>query len=48
MTEEYNVKIGVLGIGGVGKSALTLQFTEGKFVEDYDPTIGKVLFFHFH
>ncbi|RXG56146.1 Ras-related protein Rap-1b [Armadillidium vulgare] len=34
---EY--KIVVLGIGGVGKSALTVQFVQGIFVEKYDPTI---------
>jgi GTPase SAR1 family protein len=25
--------------GGVGKSALTVQFISGKFVERYDPTV---------
>ncbi|CAB4023408.1 ras-related Rap-2a, partial [Paramuricea clavata] len=34
---EY--KVVVLGSGGVGKSALTVQFVTGKFVEKYDPTI---------
>lgn len=34
---EY--KIVVLGSGGVGKSALTVQFVQGIFVEKYDPTI---------
>uniref|UniRef100_A0A8C6FAJ3 Small monomeric GTPase n=1 Tax=Monodon monoceros TaxID=40151 RepID=A0A8C6FAJ3_MONMO len=29
----------VLGSGGVGKSALTVQFVQGIFVEEYDPTI---------
>ena len=29
----------VLGSGGVGKSALTVKFVSGKFVEKYDPTI---------
>jgi GTPase SAR1 family protein len=38
MTSEY--KIVVLGSGGVGKSALTIQFIQGSFVEKYDPTIG--------
>ena len=35
--EDY--KIVVLGSGGVGKSALTVQFIEGVFVDKYDPTI---------
>jgi len=34
---EY--KIVVLGSGGVGKSAITVQFVQGIFVEKYDPTI---------
>eukprot|EP00005_Dracoamoeba_jomungandri_P001091 CAMPEP_0174257392 /NCGR_PEP_ID=MMETSP0439-20130205/6538_1 /TAXON_ID=0 /ORGANISM="Stereomyxa ramosa, Strain Chinc5" /LENGTH=189 /DNA_ID=CAMNT_0015340459 /DNA_START=38 /DNA_END=607 /DNA_ORIENTATION=- len=34
-----NYKIVVLGTGGVGKSALTLQFVQGIFVEKYDPTL---------
>lgn len=29
----------VLGSGGVGKSALTVQFVTGTFIEKYDPTI---------
>ncbi|KAJ8309347.1 hypothetical protein KUTeg_014221 [Tegillarca granosa] len=29
----------ILGSGGVGKSALTVQYVQGIFVEDYDPTI---------
>uniref|UniRef100_A0A8D2H117 Small monomeric GTPase n=1 Tax=Urocitellus parryii TaxID=9999 RepID=A0A8D2H117_UROPR len=29
----------VLGSGGVGKSALTVQFVQGIFVEKYDPMI---------
>ncbi|CAG7815749.1 unnamed protein product [Allacma fusca] len=29
----------ILGSGGVGKSALTVQFVQGIFVEKYDPTI---------
>lgn len=35
--KEY--KVVVLGPGGVGKSALTVQFCHAKFVEKYDPTI---------
>ena len=34
---EY--KVVVLGSGGVGKSALTVQFVQNKFLEKYDPTI---------
>eukprot|EP00761_Pharyngomonas_kirbyi_P007856 gb/GECH01007867.1/.p1 GENE.gb/GECH01007867.1/~~gb/GECH01007867.1/.p1 ORF type:complete len:606 (+),score=185.38 gb/GECH01007867.1/:1-1818(+) len=29
----------ILGSGGVGKSAITIQFIQGNFVEKYDPTI---------
>ena len=36
-TREY--KLVVVGGGGVGKSALTIQFIQSQFVEDYDPTI---------
>ena len=35
--QEY--KLVVLGTGGVGKSALTVQFVQNIFVERYDPTI---------
>lgn len=34
---EY--KLVVFGSGGVGKSALKVQFVQGIFVEKYDPTI---------
>lgn len=33
------VKLVVVGDGGVGKSALTIQFFQGLFISDYDPTI---------
>lgn len=32
-------KVVVFGSGGVGKSALTIQFVHGYFITDYDPTI---------
>ncbi|CAG8841424.1 6071_t:CDS:2, partial [Gigaspora margarita] len=34
---EY--KLVVVGGGGVGKSALTIQFIQAHFVDEYDPTI---------
>ncbi|KAH8797183.1 24 kDa ras-like protein [Flagelloscypha sp. PMI_526] len=34
---EY--KIAVIGDGAVGKSAMTIQFFQNKFVEEWDPTI---------
>ncbi|CAH8473117.1 unnamed protein product [Schistosoma bovis] len=37
MRRKY--RLVVLGSGGVGKSALTVKFVSGKFVEKYDPTI---------
>jgi GTPase SAR1 family protein len=33
------MKIVVMGGGGVGKSAVTLQFIQNKFQWEYDPTI---------
>eukprot|EP00051_Salpingoeca_urceolata_P026428 m.477268 g.477268 ORF g.477268 m.477268 type:complete len:196 (+) comp20797_c0_seq1:403-990(+) len=35
--QEY--KLVVVGGGGVGKSALTIQFIQSHFVDEYDPTI---------
>eukprot|EP00002_Diphylleia_rotans_P032022 TRINITY_DN668_c0_g1_i2.p1 TRINITY_DN668_c0_g1~~TRINITY_DN668_c0_g1_i2.p1 ORF type:complete len:184 (-),score=44.41 TRINITY_DN668_c0_g1_i2:936-1487(-) len=32
-------KLVIVGAGGVGKSALTVQFVQNLFVEKYDPTI---------
>ena len=37
--EMREFKVVVLGSGGVGKSALTVQFVTGCFMEKYDPTI---------
>jgi len=37
MSHEF--RIVVVGAGGVGKSALTVRFIQGNFVEKYDPTI---------
>ena len=34
------VKIVVLGLGAVGKSALSIRFVNNTFVADYDPTIA--------
>eukprot|EP01089_Gocevia_fonbrunei_P006317 TRINITY_DN16958_c0_g1_i1.p1 TRINITY_DN16958_c0_g1~~TRINITY_DN16958_c0_g1_i1.p1 ORF type:complete len:195 (-),score=44.96 TRINITY_DN16958_c0_g1_i1:72-656(-) len=35
--EEY--KLVVIGRGGVGKSAITMMFLQGRFVSKYDPTV---------
>ncbi|KAJ8003585.1 hypothetical protein DPEC_G00149870 [Dallia pectoralis] len=35
---EENISVIMVGSGGVGKSALTLQFMYDEFVEDYEPT----------
>jgi small GTP-binding protein len=40
MTSEYRFKIVMLGDGAVGKTALTLRFTEDHFDADYKRTIG--------
>ena len=41
-------KVIMLGGGGVGKSALTLQFMYDEFVEDYEPTKEPFAIFLFH
>merc|ERR1711974_63821 len=38
-TTMQSIKICVLGDGGVGKTALTIQLCSNHFVEEYDPTI---------
>jgi Ras-related protein Rab-11A len=40
MPGEYRFKIAMLGDGAVGKTALTIRFTEGGFEADYKRTIG--------
>ena len=40
--DDYKVelhKVVLVGDGGVGKSAITIQLTQGHFIIDYDPTI---------
>jgi GTPase KRas protein len=32
-------KLVLVGVGGVGKSCLTIQYISNKFVDDYDPTL---------
>jgi len=39
MSTQNEYRIVVVGAGGVGKSALTVRFIQGNFVEKYDPTI---------
>lgn len=36
---QHLLKIAVIGPGGVGKSAITVQYVQGRFLVDYDPTI---------
>jgi Ras-related protein Rap-1A len=33
------LKVAVMGSGGVGKSAITVKFVQGIFIDKYDPTI---------
>jgi small GTP-binding protein len=40
MSTEYRFKIVMLGDGAVGKTAMTLRFTENYFETDYKRTIG--------
>ena len=37
--DTVQVKVIVLGLGAVGKSALSIRFVQNQFAEDYDPTI---------
>jgi len=37
--EGVDYKVVILGSGGVGKSALCIQYVQGHFVDQYDPTI---------
>ena len=39
MADVKEYKLVVVGGGGVGKSALTIQFIQSHFVDEYDPTI---------
>jgi small GTP-binding protein len=38
MATEY--KLVIVGGGGVGKSALTIQLIQNHFIDEYDPTVG--------
>ena len=38
-------KVIMVGSGGVGKSALTIQLIQNHFIDEYDPTIeGKIFY----
>jgi small GTP-binding protein len=36
---QYEMKIVVLGSGGVGKSSMTIRFVQAEFFEEYNPTV---------
>jgi GTPase KRas len=38
------MKLAVVGGGGVGKSALTVQFIQNVFLEEYDPSMKRNFF----
>jgi len=40
-TPRYGIeyKVVIMGSGGVGKSAICIQFIQNHFVDEYDPTI---------
>ncbi|KAJ5070008.1 ras-like protein [Anaeramoeba ignava] len=40
--KEIEIKIGIFGSGGIGKSTITIRFLKDIFVEDYDPTITDI------
>jgi len=37
--KPQELKLVVLGPGGVGKSSCTIRYVQNKFIEEYDPTI---------
>lgn len=40
-TEIASYKVGMLGASGVGKTALTCQFTTSEYICAYDASLGK-------
>ncbi len=45
---DDDMKIVVLGTAAVGKSSITLRFTQGQFEEEYNPTIQETFFKNTH
>jgi len=39
MASSHIYRIVVVGVGGVGKSCLTIQYIADRFIEEYDPTL---------
>ena len=46
--EQQILEVSVIGEGGVGKSCITLRFTQNQFVPYYDPTIEDMHRQHVH
>eukprot|EP01099_Mayorella_cantabrigiensis_P007143 TRINITY_DN6201_c0_g1_i1.p1 TRINITY_DN6201_c0_g1~~TRINITY_DN6201_c0_g1_i1.p1 ORF type:complete len:181 (-),score=34.36 TRINITY_DN6201_c0_g1_i1:19-561(-) len=40
MAQPETLRIMITGVDGVGKSRVCLRFTDGRFYEEYDPTIS--------
>jgi len=39
MSTKHDYTLVIAGVGGVGKSAITIQFLHNRFLDEYDPTI---------
>lgn len=44
--EVASYKVGMLGASGVGKTALTYQFTTSEYICAYDASLGKKFYYN--